>query len=421
MRICHGVKNGRCRSELPKNTGLEPPQPPILRNRCEAPVDSARTDPQTTPPQGSPIPGTGKPLKPNRGEVSPTAPPQPPAWFFELQDGVAIGYRDNLLHSAFSDLDSALIHGELEARLASTQWRNHRLLMLERAIRTHFLDEPDVWDEDLAFLFAHADYRVSGDWWLGWSASFFSAHQAFDDPDFVDLDGNSAPLHFRQWTLAPQLTWEPNPRNRWGLQAGYRQEETRGLDIEAQDNAQRFLSLDYRHQPSLAHRFRLSYEYARADYDERPARTPTGTPLDERLELEHHEWRTEYRRTWEGDGFRVRGEAGLRLVLEDDHAGGYDDLARLEATSRLEFRQRNGIEGRAEVRYGEYFYDARQVRADDSRHRERSYWAGSLTLEHHFSPRTAWWLGYEFRANQGNKAIDRYAVHSLYTGIRLTF
>jgi len=34
MRICHGVKNGRCRSELPKNTGLEPPQPPILRNRC---------------------------------------------------------------------------------------------------------------------------------------------------------------------------------------------------------------------------------------------------------------------------------------------------------------------------------------------------------------------------------------------------
>ncbi len=34
MRICHGVKNGRRRSELPKNTGLEPPQPPILRNRC---------------------------------------------------------------------------------------------------------------------------------------------------------------------------------------------------------------------------------------------------------------------------------------------------------------------------------------------------------------------------------------------------
>ena len=33
MRICHGVKNGRRRSELPKNTGLEPPQPPILRNR----------------------------------------------------------------------------------------------------------------------------------------------------------------------------------------------------------------------------------------------------------------------------------------------------------------------------------------------------------------------------------------------------
>jgi predicted porin len=111
----------------------------------------------------------------------------------------------------------------------------------------------------------------------------------------------------------------------------------------------------------------------------------------------------------------------LRWILDDDEVGGYDDVARLEVRGRLSWRHRKRTEVLAELRYGEYFYDSRERSVDDMRHRERSYWVGSLTVEHAFNKRLAGLFRYEFRENAGNNSVDRYSTQILSTGIRLTF
>lgn len=429
----------------PKPT--HPANPTTLTDDAEAPVEPSNETPETTgdpaipstPP--SPLRGKNDPL-PNsipqssaknpapaspitplaeRTEAQPLQRPELPRWFFQAQVTTAVGYQENLLRSAFTNLESALLYGELDLQLLNTRREDYRLLTLGRYTRTHFLDEPDVRDEDLLFLLGEAEYRVSDSWWLGLNASFFSAHQPFDDPDVIDLNGASLPLRFRQLTLAPQLSWEPQGGHRWTWQSGFRQEETDGLQLESQDNDQWFLSLDYTYEPDDRHRFRFDYHYTLFDYDERSARVPSGLRLDDPLELSRHDWSVAYRRTWNATPHRWRAESRLRLILDDDERGGYDDLARLEVRGRASLRLHKRTEINADLRYGHYFYDRRHVRLDDPSRRERSYWAGGLSLEHRFSKRTALRFHYDFRENAGNKSVDRYGAHTLYTGIRITF
>lgn len=402
----------------PEDPPLKPvPSPPPTSEVLSPPSDpippSALAPTAEAPPPSNPVPASESPAA--------SKELREPRWFFEIQGTAALGYRDNLLRSAFSDLDSTLLHGELELHLANTQRDEHRLLFLGRTTRTHFLDAPEVRDEDLVFLLAQSEHRLRGGWWLGWQGAFFSAHQAFDDPDLIDLDDLSAPLRFRQWTLAPRLHWEPDDHHHWTLETGYRGEETKGAELEPQDNQQGFVSLGYTWKPSSAGRLRLNYQYAHLDYDERPARHPDASETGRTLALRQHEWQVHYRHTWSTPRARWRMEPGLRLVLEDDESGGYDDLARLELRTRAELRWNARTEARADLRYGHYVYDHRHVSADDSRKRERAYWAGRLSLEHRLTEHAAWWASYEFRENQGNKSLDDYGVHTLYTGIRLTF
>ncbi|MGY8688922.1 MAG: hypothetical protein ACKVHP_14460, partial [Verrucomicrobiales bacterium] len=394
---------------LPKATVEEPALAPVVP--APPPTTTPLPTKQSDPPPSSP--------------PRPTLPAPPPAeipdWFFRVQLTAAVGYQDNLLRSAFSNLDSALFRGELDLQLLNTHREDDRVMMLGRYTRTHFLSEPSVRDEDLVFMLGQYDHRITEDHWLGVTTSYFSAHQPFDDPEFADLDGASAPLTFRQLSLAPQFTWEPNDQHALVFSGGYRREETEGLDIESQDNDQWFLSLGYTFEPSDAHRLRLSYQYSNANYDERRARQASGEFLPHELELNTHEWEATYRRSWKGEAFRWQTEARLRLVMDEDAQGGYDDAIRVEARGRIRLRHEKRTEIRGELRYGQYFYESRQISLTDPGRRDRSYWAGALTLEHPINRSTSFWLSYDFRENSGNKVVDRYGVQTLYTGIRFTF
>ena len=101
--------------------------------------------------------------------------------------------------------------------------------------------------------------------------------------------------------------------------------------------------------------------------------------------------------------------------------GGYDDVARVELRGRLSWLYRKRTEVLAELRYGEYFYDSRQQSGDVTRLRERSFWAGAVTLEHAFNKRLTGLFRYDFIENAGNRRVDRYGNQTLSTGIRLTF
>ncbi len=406
----------------PENHAISPETRKTPRKAATVPEESTPVPAVPVPPVPLPQPVKADPKAPEPATVPPETPSRKiPHWFFQAEATFALGYQENLLRSAFSDLDSSLIHGEIDLRLLNTRRRNNRMLALGRYTRTHFLDEPSVRDEDLLFLLGEAEHRMTDHWWLGVNTSFFSAHQPFDDPDLLDLNTTSLPLRFRQFAIAPQVSWEPAREHRVLMRGGYRQEDTHGLQFESEDNDQWFFNLGYTFEPSRHHRIRLDYQYSHADYDERLARQPSGEPLEETLELTKQEWQASYRRTWERASRRWHAESRVRLVIDDDQRGGYDDAARLEIRGRAGVRYGPGSELRAELRYGKYFYDERQVSSIDARRRQRSYWAGSLTWEHRLTSRAALWLNYEFRDNAGNKTADHYGVHRLYTGIRFRF
>ncbi|MEN9022578.1 MAG: hypothetical protein ABF370_18945 [Verrucomicrobiales bacterium] len=350
-------------------------------------------------------------------------PPEPeiPAWFFQVELSTSIGYQENILRSAFSDLDSAFIRGKAELQLLNLRREDFRVMALGHYDRKFFLDESSVRDEDLLLMLGQVDRRIAGDVWLGLQLSYFSANQPLDDPDLIDLDTGSIPLKFDQLSISPQLTWEPSKEHAWVAHLDFRRETTDGLEIEEQDNDQWGMGLNYTFEPSLEHRFQLNYQFTEIDYDERRARSSSGTFLDDTLETRRYEWSASYRRTWEREESRWRAEARLRWILDDDEVGGYDDVARLEVRGRLSWRYRKRTEVLAELRYGEYFYDSRERSVDDMRHRERSYWVGSLTVEHAFNKRLAGLFRYEFRENAGNNSVDRYSTQILSTGICFTF
>ena len=390
----------------------EPAPQPVVEVEPKAPsvpVVSA------LPSKQAPVVVKPKPILPDQPE------PEIPAWFFQVELSASVGYQENILRSAVSNLDSALLRGSAQVQLMNIQREDFRIMALGQYERTHFLDESSVRDEDLIFVLGQADQRIAGNVWLGLQASYFSAHQPLDDPDLIDLDTGSIPLKFDQLSISPQFTWEPSKAHAWVAHADYRRETTEGLETEEQDNDQWGVGLRYTFEPGSEHRFQVNYQFTETDYDQRRARTSSGTFLDDALETRRHEWSASYRRTWEQEETRWRAEARLRWVLEDDDVGGYDDVARVEFRGRLSWRYRKRTEVLAELRYGEYFYDSRQQSGDDTRLRERSFWAGAVTLEHAFNKRLTGLFRYDFRENGGNRRVDRYGNQTLSTGIRLTF
>lgn len=397
------------------SSSSEPTHPslPVVSPTHEVPLAEHSPTPS---PKAPPLEG------PSSAELS-SAPPvfEIPKWFFQLEVAAAVGYQDNLLRSAFSNLDSTLIHAEADLHILNTQRDDVRLLALGHASWTHFLDEPDVRDEDLFFVLGEGEKRLGEHWWLGLNTSFFSAHQPFDDPDILDLDTTSAPLRFRQWSLAPQLRWEPSQVHQWQVRGGVRYEDTKGVISESQDNRQGFFSLGYTFEPVQAHRWKLDYHFTRADYDERLSRSPDGQALADALDLTTHEWQVAYRRSgkWLGRAWHI--EPRMRVLLDQDDEGGYDDATRVEWRVKAGLHQAKGLRLEGDLRYGHYFYDSRQVSEVDDSRRERSYWAGAFSLEQRWNDHAAIWLEYEFRDNLGNRSSDDYTVHTLYTGIRLRF
>ncbi len=374
---------------------------------------------QRSPKQAPPPPADAS--VPRDDAIAP--PPEPPRWLFQSKIGLAVGYQRNLLCSAFSDLDSAVVYGEGDLSLLNVRRTQQRYTAIGRYTRTHFLDDSSVQDEDILFLLGEADFRWHDDWWLGATTSYFSAHQPFDDPEVADLDGASTPLHFRQWALAPRLLWEPSEEHQWSFALGLQEEWTDGLDFESQDNSQWFARLGYTFQPNSRHRWRLDYHYAETDYDERTTREPNGVSQGRSLETRTHDWQMSYRHTWHlRHAHRWRTEARLRAYRQEDvNGGGYDDYWRMEARARLSWQYGGGSALSADLRYGHYEYDSREVSFLDPERRSRSYLAGSLTWEHRLSANTSWWMRYDFRENDGNKALDRYDTQTLYAGLRWHF
>lgn len=416
-----------------------PPSPYPAPERTPEPGPEPENVPQETSavepePESNPLPVVAEPLltvvSETSGKQAPVPvieripdPPAPeiPAWFFQVELSTSVGYQENILRSAFSDLDSAFLRGSAELQLLNLRREDYRIMALGHYDRKHFVDESSVRDEDLVFMLGQVDRRMEGNVWFGLQASFFSAHQPLDDPDLIDVSIGSIPLQFDQLSISPQLTWEPSKEHAWIAHVDYRRETTEGLEIEEQDNDQWGMGLNYTFEPRLEHRFQVNYQFTQTDYDERRARSSSGAFLDDTLETTRHEWSASYRRTWEQEESRWRAEARLRWIVDDDDEGGYDDVARLEVRGRLSWRYRKRTEVLAELRYGEYFYDSRQRNIDDMRHRERSYWSGSLTFEHAFNQRLAGLFRYDFRENAGNRRVDRYGTQTLSTGIRLTF
>ncbi len=371
------------------------------------PVVSAKQAVPATPPRPSPTPPPVTPLK-------------RPSWYTQAVLTTAFGYQENVLRSAFSDLDSSFLHGALDLQAFNMNRSQHRVAAFARYSRTHFLEEPDVRDEDQFFLFAQVDRRFHDDWWLGVTGSFFTAHQPFDDPSVIDLDGSSAPIKFTQLSLAPQLTWEPNKRHTFTVNGGYSLEESEGLEPQNEDNDQWFAGVSYVYKPVPNHQIRFDYRYTHLNYDDRSSRLSDGERLPFLLDLDSHELALSYQWRWQWQETRWRLGARARYLIERDHTGGYDDVNRSDFRARLQCRH-DDFAVQMELRYGDSDYESRQISLADTSTRRRDYWSAKLEASYRIHEHAKLWLSYEHRENSGNRQSDRYRYQSLYTGFQFTF
>ena len=141
------------------------------------PVVTAEPEPVAVPVVAEPQPKREVPSAPPSKQVpvavieqvpdEPHAEPEIPAWFFQVELSTSVGFQENILRSAFSDLDSTFIRGAAELQLLNLRREDFRVMALGHYDRKHFLDESSVRDEDLLFMLGQVDRRMRGNVWLG--------------------------------------------------------------------------------------------------------------------------------------------------------------------------------------------------------------------------------------------------------------
>lgn len=358
---------------------------------------------------------------PEASEVGPTTA-KPPAWYVRTGLTAAFGYQENLLKSAFSDLESSALLGQIDLELFKIRRDEHRFFAFGRYNRTHFLDEPEVRDEDLLFLLAQYERRLSDTWWAGLRGDYLRAHQPIDDFEGIDRLGLSLPLSIEQFSLGPLVSREWNEVHTWSAGVGYRREEVgRIVDFEDQSSDQFWLESDYTFEPTERQRWRAGYLFTYRDYDERAQRLPDGSVLiGSHAEVLSHRLFLEHRRTWHWGEGRWRWTNGVRFVHEDGNGPGYDDVDRVEFRSRVDVRY-SRWELLAEIRRGHDRYDARQVSLLDRSEVRREYWIGRIEGSCRVADDWRFWLRYEGADRSGNREIDRYRYQSVYAGFQRSF
>ncbi len=352
----------------------------------------------------------------------PPEPKQPPLpdWLVSSSLTLSPGYQENVLRSAFSDLESVTMNGAIELQVLNTHREQTRVSGYARYTRTHFLEQSEVPDEDMLLVLGRVDRRLNETRWWGLQGTYLMAHQPFDDPDLIDLESGSAPLKFTQLSIAPQVTWEPDDQRVWTAQLGYRRESTEGLeDFEPQDSDQWFGRLDYRFTRG-AHQWRVSYSYEDRQYDERFARFPDGKSTGDPVSIQSHGLSLTYRYTWQWAQSHCRLTTTLGYEAEHGDSGGYDDLERLDLRTKIQWRLWP-VALTAELRYGPFFYGERQVSQNDQDLRQREFWATRVEASYALSRKLAWVLNYEYRDHSGNRRSDDYAYRILSTGFQFRF
>jgi hypothetical protein len=327
-----------------------------------------------------------------------------PQWDFSTTLSMGIGYKENVLFSAFNEQDSIFTSTELEAtlfRLALADgWQFFGYFFAEN---DHYFDVDGLDDEWLAIALLQTHKKV-GDWKFGLGGQYTFLEQAFS-LSFEDLDLGSTKIVLNQFSLKPSIEYA-------FLKHAYVRLELPSETDRFEDNRQNYheygAHLTVGHQFKRGGKIEAVYRFEVRDYEERAIRNESGATLPGTdLEWEDHQWRfsLDYylnaKKTW-------RSKSLLSLRRVKDNGSGYDDFWMYRARQKLTYIQPTW-ELSASASYSHYDYDTQTVESGNSNHRHRSRFSFGCDFEKQLAEDLEFTLSYRFEDYLSNVPDDVYS------------
>lgn len=357
-------------------------------------------------------PNAGEPSAEEVADISGVDSP----WDFGAAVSMGIGYKENVLFSAFDAQDSTFTATEVEAtlfRIASpNEWQFFGYFLGENA---HYFDVDGLDNEWLAIGLLQA-HKTFGDWKLGLAGQYTFLEQAFS-LSFEDLDLESTKIVLNQFGLKPALEYQ-------FLKHAYVKLE---LPLETnlfEDDLQNYN--EYGVHVALGHKFKrggkveAGYRFELRDYDERTLRDEEGTTRPgTSLEWKDHRWSLALdcyltaEKTW-------RSKTLLRLRRVMDNGAGYDNFWMYRAQQKFIYA-RPTWEISASASYSHYDYDTQTVDSGNSNHRHRSRLSLGCELEKTFQEDWTATLSYQFEDYLSNIPDDVYSGSVISLGLGYSF
>ena len=340
-----------------------------------------------------------------------------PQWDWETSVAGGIGYKRNVLFSAFDTDDSAFTSLEFDSTLIRLNqpddWQFFAYVLAENK---HYFDVEGLGDEWLAILIAQAEWPLKDHWRVGLSGQYTYLDQAFSLA-FEEFDFGSTKIVLHQPEITPSLTYRflerayvkvelPMAMN-W-FQESDQDYNQLGVDVKVGTTGPQGGGLE------------LTYGCEHRNYDERLVRDVSGNALaGEPLEWRQHQLELIWSHYFD-NAKAWRSITGLRLCKIEDNGVGYHDFWMYRASQRLIYVQ-DSWTITTKVSYTYHDYPVQTVGEDSPNHRHRSRLAVGLNMECKFGEDWRMIAGYEFEDYLSNVVEDEYDVHVMSIGLRRSF
>lgn len=374
-----------------------------------------------------PEPQTAEPEQPNAPPISEPAEPGllESQWVWENEWTFGLGYKRNVLFSAFDEEDSAFTQATLESTLFRVSSRSDLklfgFLLLENS---HFFDVSELKDEWLVAALVQASKPLAEDWKLSIGFHYTYFQQAFDlafqeivDQTAQDLDLGTAVIRMNQFHMLPQLEYSlgqsaflrfeiPLSLNRF--QDGRQDYEEYGIGLLAGAGF------------GQESRWEFGLHWDWRDYDEREQRDKLGERLAGRS-LASQQYEASFSLNWNLDEAKHwRSKTSLRARRVLDNGSGYYDYWLYRVGQDLTY-QKDAWSITLGASYSNYDYPVQRVSTTDREQRHRSALSLRCALERELAKNWKAIAEYRFEDYRGSQAEDVYAVQTAMLGLRFSF
>jgi hypothetical protein len=342
-----------------------------------------------------------------------TNTPDLAVWDSTVQATAGFGYRENVLRTSVAPESSGFFNVAADASFLRLAESGAYLSLFLLGDRTQYFDAPSVNYEQFFSGMAQVVTPVGGRAELGGQFNYLYQHQVLDVSE-TEATLNRVLVDGQQFSLRPY--WKHTLATGWAVQfelGGMRQLYAEELDDywEAAVRVSIIRSYGWRSEVSLGYQARQLWFDSREQFDAFGVAIP-GTELT----YEQQEIGAQWRHHWD-QARHWRTTSKLSYLVNRDNGSGYFDYNRLQFSEQLRWA-RGRWEGKANARFGWYFYDTQQVGNED---RRRSYVALDLRVERRLGKHWLIYAAAEREWNFSNDPMDEYDDWMAGGGVGIEF